>query len=104
MLSLARDAAALLVGGVIGLGFGTIQNAARRRHEKLQQEGKFTTGWAATPGSFRRVAYLLVALAGVQFLCPVLFSPESVSPWCVSAGLVLGYGWVLLGQLRARRA
>lgn len=98
-----RGASALLVGGAIGLVFGTIQQRARRRHERLQQEGKFTTGWAATPGSFRRVAYLLVALALVQLVCPLLFAPGSACPWYVSAGVLLGYGRTLLSQLRERR-
>ena len=93
---------ALLAGGVIGLAFGAIQDGARRRHERLQHEGKFKSGWAATPGSFRRVAYLLVALALVQFLCPMLFAPGGVSQWCVSAGVVFGYGAALYRQLRRR--
>ncbi len=99
-----RLPAALLAGGMIGLIFGSIQDIARHRYEKLQQEGKFTSGWAATPGSFRRVAYLLVALALVQFLCPVLFAPGTFSQWWVSAGVVIGYGVVLFRQLRRRLA
>ena len=94
----------LFAGGVIGLSFGTIQVAATRRHERLQQEGKFKSGWSATPGSFRRVAYLLVALAVVQFSFPMLFAPDGVSQWCVSGGVVAGYGWTLYRQLRLRRA
>lgn len=97
-----RLPAALLAGGAIGLLFGLFQDLARRRYERLQQEGKFTSGWAATPGSFRRVAYLLVALAAVQFLCPVFFDPHSFSQWWVSAGVVAGYGVVLFRELRRR--
>ena len=93
---------ALLSGGVIGLAFGAIQDGARRRHEKLQREGKFASGWSATPGSVRRVAYLLVALALVQFLFPILFTPGGISQWCVSAGVVFGYGAALYRQLRRR--
>ena len=93
---------ALLAGGVIGLAFGAVQEKARMRYERLQQEGKFKSGWAATPGSFRRVAYLLVALALVQFLMPVLFTPGGISQWCVSAGVVFGYGAALYRQLRRR--
>jgi hypothetical protein len=104
LLDTIRLPAALVAGGVIGLAFGTIQIRARKRHERLQLEGKFASGWSATPGSFRRVAYLLVALAVVQFLCPLLFDPRSVSPWCVSAGVVLGYGWTLYTQIRLRLA
>jgi len=95
---------ALVAGGVIGLSFGSIQAAATRRHERLQTLGRFTSGWSATPGSFRRVAYLLVALALIQFLFPVFFAPDGISQWCVSAGVVAGYGWMLYRQMRLRRA
>jgi hypothetical protein len=95
---------ALIAGGIIGLSFGTIQAAATRRHERLQTEGKFKSGWSATPGSFRRVAYLLVALAVVQFFFPMFFTPDGISQWCVSGGVVAGYGWTLYRQFRLRRA
>jgi hypothetical protein len=103
-LSILRLLAALLAGGAVGFTFGLIQRRATRRHARLQEEGRFKTGWAATPGSFRRVAYLLVALAIVQFIFPMLFTTGTVTPWVVSAGVVLGYGWVLFGQLKQRRA
>ena len=103
LLNFVRPVAALLAGGIVGLGFGALQQAALNRHRRLQAEGKFTTGWAAMPGSFRRVAYLLVALAIMQFLCPVFFAAGGISQWCVSAGVVIGYGWMLFGQLRTRR-
>lgn len=93
---------ALLAGAGIGWAFGAIQDGARRKHDRLQQEGKFKTGWAATPGSFRRVAYLLVALALVQFLFPVFFTPGGISQYCVSAGVVAGYGIALYRQMRRR--
>jgi hypothetical protein len=54
------------------------------------------------PGSMRRVAFLLVALVLVQFVCPLLF--VGASQWCVSGGVVLGYGWVLFRGLAQRRA
>lgn len=95
---------ALSVGIVIGYAFGAIQAAATRRHLRLQQEGKFPSGWSATPGSFRRVAYLLIALALVQFIFPALFSPDGLSQWCVSGGVVAGYGWMLYKQMRLRRS
>jgi len=101
-IDILRPPAALLVGGAIGLAFGLIQGAAQRRHERLQLEGKFKSGWAATPGSFRRVAYLLVALALVQFICPVFFAPGSISQWCVAGGVVAGYGVTLYWHLRHR--
>ena len=92
----------LVVGSLVGLAFGAIQSAAHRRYEKLQQTGTLKTGWAVMPGSFKRVAYLLVALALVQFLCPLLFA--GASQWWVSAGVALGYGWQLFRQLRQKQA
>ncbi|HWF18278.1 MAG TPA: hypothetical protein VG754_03380 [Verrucomicrobiae bacterium] len=92
----------LLAGGVIGLTFGIIQTAAQRRNQRLQESGKLTSGWAVMPGSGKRVAYLLVALALVQFFCPLLFN--NGSQWWVSGGVVAGYGWTLYKQLRERLA
>jgi len=99
-----RPATAVVVGAVIGLGFGTIQKAALRRHELRQTRGKLSNGWSLMPGSFTRVALLMIALAAVQLVCPILFSPGSPCPWLVSAGVVIGYGWTLFAQLRRRRA
>jgi hypothetical protein len=93
------SAAGVLLGGIIGFSFGTIQNKALRNYKKKQAEGKLTSGWAVMPGSMRRTAYLLLLLAGIQLLCPILFEKESVQ-WLVSAGVVLGYGWTLVEQLR----
>ena len=93
---------ALIAGAMIGYAFGLIQSNASRRHERLQREGKFKSGWAATPGSFRRIAYLLVALALVQFLFPVFFAPNGLSQWCVAAGVAAGYGLVLYRDMRRR--
>jgi len=92
----------LILGGTIGLGFGLIQAAAHRRHEKLQANGEFKSGWAVMPGSMRRVAYLLVVLALVQIISPALFAGGS--QWWVSAGVVVGYGALLFQQLRRRWA
>ncbi len=102
LFSILLPTTALLAGGVIGLAFGAIQDSAKRRYERLQQQGKFKSGWAATPGSFRRVAYLLVALALVQFLFPMFFAQGGVSQWCVSGGVVIGYGLSLYRELRRR--
>ncbi|MDE2021043.1 MAG: hypothetical protein KGJ13_11960 [Patescibacteria group bacterium] len=101
MIDLMRALVGLTVGGVIGLGFGLIQNAALRRHEKLQQGGRFRNGWAIMPGSMRRIAYLLIALVAVQVLCPLLF--VGASQWWISAGVIIGYGWVLFRQLLRQR-
>jgi hypothetical protein len=97
-----RSAAALLVGGAIGLGFGTVQNSARRRNEKRQAAGDLKTPWMVMPGSGQRVAYLLIALVIIQLICPLLFA-QGVQ-WWVSGGLAAGYGWSLYQQLRRRRA
>ena len=96
---------ALIAGTLIGYTFGAIQAAASRRYERLQLEGKFKSGFrSVTPGSFRRVAYLLVALAMVQFFFPMFFASGGLSQYCVSAGVVAGYGWMLYRQMRLRRA
>ena len=86
---------------MIGLGFGAMQRAAQRRHERLQSEGKLDNGWAIMPGSMRRVAFLLLILAAIQVVCPMLFAGGT--EWWVSGGLVAGYGWMLVQQLRERR-
>lgn len=90
----------LLIGTAIGMGFGMLQELAWRRNERLQQSGKLTNGWAVMPGSMRRVAYLLAALAGVQILCPLLFATDC--RWWVSGGVLIGYGFLLFRQLQQR--
>jgi hypothetical protein len=54
------------------------------------------------PGSMRRTAYLLVALALVQLVCPLLFT--NGCQWWVSGGVVLGYGALLYRGLRGKMA
>ncbi len=93
---------AVLAGGMVGYGFGKIQDAAARRYLKLQQIGRFSGSWAIIPGSMRRTAWLLVALALVQWVCPMLFA--NGCQWWVSGGVVLGYGAVLYRQFRLRMA
>jgi hypothetical protein len=93
-IDIVRSSAGLLAGGVIGLSFGAIQDAARRRHERLQLRGGLSNAWSIVPGSGARVAYLLVALVLVQVLCPLLFVEGT--QWWISGGLVAGYGWSLL--------
>lgn len=93
--------AALLVGVMIGLAFGMIQDAARRRNEKRQQAGTLKSGWSVMPGSGARVMYLVIALVLIQFICPRLFSSGGVQ-WWVSGGLALGYGYTLFVQLREK--
>jgi hypothetical protein len=92
----------LISGGFIGVGFGIVQDAARRRIERLQQSGKLKSRWALIPGSGKRVAFLLVALVLIQIVCPLLFN--SGIEWWVSSGVAGGYGWLLFSRLRQRKA
>ncbi|HWA11300.1 MAG TPA: hypothetical protein VG838_17815 [Opitutaceae bacterium] len=100
ILGLVLSVAGLMAGGAIGLAFGVLQAAALRRHEEQQQSGQLKNGWSLMPGAGVRVAYLLIALALVQLVCPLLFS--NGIQWSVSGGVVAGYGWTLLQQLRRR--
>ena len=92
----------VLAGGMVGYGFGKIQDAAARRYHKLQQAGQCNSSWAIVPGSMRRTAWLLVALALVQVICPMLFTAGC--QWWVSGGVVAGYGVMLYRQFRLRLA
>jgi hypothetical protein len=100
LIVLVRSLAGLAVGGLIGLGFGLLQQAALRRNKQLQDEGGLSSGWTVMPGSFRRVAYLMIGLLLVQIICPLLF--VGGTEWWVSSGLLVGYGLVLFQQLRKR--
>jgi len=100
LIDLLRDLTGLLAGGAIGLAFGYLQQAALRRHAQLEQSGQLKSGWSLMPGSGARVAYLLIALVLVQYICPLLFAEGT--QWWVSGGLVVGYGWLLFKQLRLR--
>ncbi len=95
-----QETAGLLVGGMIGVTFGCVQDAARRRNEKRQAEGKLNNGWQLMPGSGARIAYLLLTLVVIQLVCPLMFSDGT--QWWVSGGLVAGYGVTLYMQLRRR--
>lgn len=86
------------LGGIIGFVFGSIQRAALRRHQRTQKGAGLTSGWALIPGSMRRTALLLVSLVVVQITCPIFFASETL-PWLVSAGIVMGYGWILFTRL-----
>src|SRR5665213_4482125 len=92
----------LVAGLTVGYAFGLIQAAAARRNQQRQERGLLHSGWSLMPGSMTRVAMLLLALALVQFACPLLFT--HYSQWCVSGGVVVGYGAVLYQQLRKRMA
>lgn len=99
-MEVVRWSVAIVAGAVIGLGFGTLQQAALRRNEERERSGKLKNGWSLMPGAGARVAYLLIALALIQVVCPLLF--QEGTQWFVSGGLVAGYGWMLLSQMRAR--
>ncbi len=92
--------AGFIVGGLIGLAFGAIQNFALHRNEKRQKEGQLKSGWMAMPGSMTRVAFLMIALVLVQIGMPMLF--DGNLQWAVSAGVVVGYGILFYQQLRKR--
>lgn len=100
LMEVLRWSAALLAGGVIGLAFGALQQAALRRNEERERSGDLNSGWSLMPGAGARVAYLLITLALIQVVCPLLF--QEGTQWFVSGGLVAGYGWTLFSQLRAR--
>jgi hypothetical protein len=99
-ISLLQSMLAFVVGGLIGLAFGAVQQAARRRNERRREHGTFSNAWSAMPGSLGRVAFLMVVLLVIQMLCPILF--EGNIQWIVSAGVVLGYCWMLLREFRKR--
>lgn len=101
LTDILRCLAGLVAGGLIGVGFGLLQSAALRRNHRLEQTGQLKSGWAVMPGSMRRVAYLMIALALVQILCPMLF--VNGTQWWVSAGVVIGYGAMLARQLCASK-
>ena len=99
LLQILLPLCGLILGGGIGFVFGSIQNAALVRNRKLQEVGGLKSGWAIMPGSMRRTAFLLVILGAIQLACPMFFDGSNVQ-WLVSAGVLLGYGWTLLQQLR----
>ncbi len=98
LLNIIRLTVGLALGGAIGSAFGFIQKAAARRNQIKHDAGKLKTGWAVMPGSLTRVAFLLVALALIQLVCPMLFTDST--QWWVSGGIVIGYGWLLFKDLR----
>jgi hypothetical protein len=102
IIDIGRAIAALLIGGVIGLGFGTLQAAALRQNEERERTGALKSGWSIMPRSGARVAYLLITLVVIQVVCPMLFADGT--QWWVSGGVLAGYSWHLVQRLRRRRA
>ena len=101
-IEILRPVLAVGVGAGIGFAFGYLQNAALRHNEKLEQAGQLKSGWSIMPGSGTRVAFLLVALVLIQLICPMLFADNT--QWWVSGGLLAGYAWILVKQIREKRA
>lgn len=102
MIDVLRPALGLTLGVMAGWSFGLVQQAALRRYQKRQNVGNSIGIMSVIPGSMQRVAYFLILLAVIQLVCPVLF--VGMSQWCVSAGVVIGYGVLLYKQLRERMA
>jgi len=102
MLEILRLIAALMAGGVIGFGFGLIQEKALRRNEQRQQTGQLKSEFSVMSGSMKRVALLMITLLLVQVLCPLLF--RNGTQWWVSGGVVVGYGIVLFRRLKLKKS
>lgn len=100
-ISILLTAGGFLLGALAGFVFGKIQNAALVRNKKLLQSGKLAGGLSVIPGSMRRIVFLLIVLALFQLAFPVLFRGNGIQ-WLISAGVVLGYGWTHVQQLRQR--
>ena len=90
-----------VLGILIGCGFGLIQNATFAFHKILGKIDTLASGWASIPGSSARSIFLLVMLTFFQVACTLLFGNNGIQ-WIVSAGVVLGYVWILLRQFRQR--
>ena len=91
--------AAIAIGYAIGFWFGTIQKNALNKNKKKYANGKLKNSLFIMPGSMSRVAMLLVFLVVMQLAIPMLFKGNI--QWIVSAGIVLGYGWTFVKQLRS---
>jgi len=98
--SLLFSILALISGGAIGLLFGLIQNKALLKNKRLQQQGKLKNNLVIMPGSFTRIAGLLIVLVLVQITCPIFFSGNI--QWLVSAGILVSYAYTLLKQMYNR--
>ena len=102
LTNIRLPAGSVILAIAVGFAFGAIQSAALARHRNLQKRGKLNSAWTIAPGAMRRTGFFLLALAVIQVACPIFFTDGRVLPWMVSAGVVVGYGWTLLQQLRHR--
>jgi len=94
--------AAIAVGTFVGAFFGTMQSLAFSKNKKRHDVGTLPTGWLVMPGSMGRVAVLLIILVAIQIGLPFLFKGNI--EWLVSIGVILGYGGILLREMRHRSA
>jgi hypothetical protein len=99
-ITMLQSLTGLVVGAIVGVGFGILQDAARRRNERKEAEGELNSGWQLMPGAGTRVAYFLLVLVAIQLVCPLLF--RDGIQWWVSGGVAAGYGVMLFLQLRRR--
>jgi hypothetical protein len=93
---------AFIIGGAIGLAFGAVQQAAKRKNEKRQAAGRFSTSWRIVPGSMTRISLFMAVLVSIQLGFPMIF--DGNIQWIVSAGIIGGYGWMLLKEYRHQAA
>jgi len=91
---------AVIIGGVMGYGFGKIQMLAQERYTRLQKSRGSKSGMTIIPGSLQRTSLFLLLLILIQIGLPALFAGNI--QWLVSAGVLIGYGWTLLQKLRER--
>jgi hypothetical protein len=90
--------AAIIVGFAIGFWFGTNQNSALVKNKKKYENGKLKNGFFIMPSSMGRISILLIILVVIQLAIPMFF--QGNIQWIVSAGIILGYGWTFVKQLR----
>lgn len=90
---------AMVLGGVIGLAFGTLQRAAFLNNLARSDAASGPGSPCSVSGSVRRIVFLFSALIAVQIVCPVFFQAPEIR-WCVSLGVVMGYGWSLVNRTR----
>jgi len=85
---------ALIIGGLIGKLFGSMQNTALTHNKRMQKKT-----WVLISSSVTRIIILLLMLVLVQILFPFLF--DGITRWLVSMGVIFGYGWSILQRLNA---
>ncbi|HTR80712.1 MAG TPA: hypothetical protein VMM58_03710 [Bacteroidota bacterium] len=101
LLNILIPVGGFALGGVAGYAFGAFQTAARERNRRLQNGGQLKSNWLIMPGSMTRIALLLILLTSFQLIFPFLFAENGIQ-WVVSAGVIVGYGWTLLQQIKHR--